>query len=352
MFSFCSLKGQQKSVSGKIEKLYDQFAYKEITEIAAADSLKKNILSEHYGMIANSYFYISDYGNASKWYKKQIDTDSIVSADNYFMAAQSFRFLKDYKTSEYYLKKLKEYYSEDSRAKRFLDNPEYLIDIKNNSGRYDLNGVSFNSTAVDFAPSFYKDRIVFSSSRKKYRFTNQKNSWTKQPYLDLYITASKGATKDTIPENFSRILNSRLHESTTVFSKDGKTVYFTRNNIKNSRGIVDSMDVTRLKIYSAKINQKGKWQNIKELPINNDNYSTAHPALSADGTKLYFTSDMPGGYGMSDLYEVDILKNGVFGMPKNLGPTINTEGRETLPFITVDGILYFSSDGHLGLGRS
>lgn len=345
-----SLQGQRKDNPDKIEKLYNRFEYKEITEIASGDSANKDILQKHYQIVANSYFYISDYANASKWYKKLIETDSITSADTYFRAAQSFKFLKDYETSKRYIKELEKNYDGDTRAKRFLDNPNYLSEIENNSGRYEIRNSKFNSSAVDFAPSFYKDRIVFSSSRKKYRFTNQKNSWTKQPYLDLFITQSKQESKDTLPQNFSRKLNSRLHESTTVFSDNYKTVYFTRNNYLDSKEIRDSLDVTRLKIYRANIGENGNWENVKELSFNNDNYSVAHPAITSDGTKMYFASDMPGGYGMSDLYVVDILKNGVFGIPQNLGPEINTEGRDTFPFITPDGKLYFSSDGHLGLG--
>ena len=92
------------------------------------------------------------------------------------------------------------------------------------------------------------------------------------------------------------------------------------------------------------------WVDVVELPFNSDNYSTAHPALSPDEKTLYFASDMPGTIGQSDLFKVNINDDGTYGRPINLGSTINTEGRETFPFITDENEIYFASDGHPGLG--
>ena len=94
----------------------------------------------------------------------------------------------------------------------------------------------------------------------------------------------------------------------------------------------------------------GEWSNVKPGPFNNDEYSVGHPAVSADGKTLYFASDMPGGFGQSDIYKVAINTDGTFGEPENLGGDINTEGREFFPFVSSNNTLYFSSDGHLGIG--
>ena len=93
-----------------------------------------------------------------------------------------------------------------------------------------------------------------------------------------------------------------------------------------------------------------QWRNVQSVPFNNSEYKVGHPALSPNGNTLYFASTMPGGYGGSDLYKVTVNTDGTFGTPENLGSTINTEGNEVFPFIGADGSLYFSSDGHLGLG--
>ena len=148
---------------------------------------------------------------------------------------------------------------------------------------------------------------------------------------------------------YGKKLNTKFHESTPAYTKDGKTVYFTRNNFLDGKKGKDANKVTLLKIYKATL-EEDKWINITALPFNSDSYQVAHPTLSADEKTLYFASDMPGTKGLSDLYKVDIKEDGSFGTPVNLGSDINTEGRETFPFITSDNELYFASDGHPGLG--
>jgi len=144
--------------------------------------------------------------------------------------------------------------------------------------------------------------------------------------------------------------NTKLHESSSVFTKDGNTMYFTRNNYTDKKREANKKGTTLLKLYKATKDSKGKWVDVIELPFNSDNFSTAHPALSKDEKRLYFASDMPGTKGVSDLYYVDILGKNKFGKPVNLGKNINTEGRETFPFVSKTGKLYFASDGHVGLG--
>ncbi len=124
-------------------------------------------------------------------------------------------------------------------------------------------------------------------------------------------------------------------------------MYFTGNNY-GKKLTRDSKGINHLKIYqSQKVD--GKWTEATELAFNSDSYSTGHPALSKDGKKLYFASDMPGSIGDSDIFVVDVLEDGSFSSPKNLGPEINTEQKEMFPFINEEK-LYFSSNGHPGLG--
>jgi outer membrane protein OmpA-like peptidoglycan-associated protein len=151
------------------------------------------------------------------------------------------------------------------------------------------------------------------------------------------------------PKRLAKAINSKFHESTPVFTKDGTTMYFTRNNYFDGKRGKDADRVTLLKLYRATL-QDNNWSNVIELPFNSDNYSVAHPALSVDEQTLYFASDMPGTLGQSDLFKVTINKNGTFSDPINLGPSINTEGRETFPFISQDNELYFATDGRPGLG--
>jgi outer membrane protein OmpA-like peptidoglycan-associated protein len=147
---------------------------------------------------------------------------------------------------------------------------------------------------------------------------------------------------------FAKELKTGMHESNAIFTKDGKTIYFTRNNSKNGRKKKNDQKISNLQIFKAELID-GKWKNVTALPFNSPDYSVEHPALSADEKILYFASDMPGGYGSFDLYSVNINK-GAFDTPKNLGPQINTSKREQFPFASSDNKLYFSSDGHLGYG--
>jgi outer membrane protein OmpA-like peptidoglycan-associated protein len=126
-------------------------------------------------------------------------------------------------------------------------------------------------------------------------------------------------------------------------------MYFTRNNFNKGKKGKDTDRITLLKIYKTTL-VNNRWSNATELPFNSDNYSTAHPVLSPDEKIMYFASDMPGTHGQSDLWKVKINDDGSFGVPENLGPEINTEGKETFPFLSNENELYFASDGHPGLG--
>ena len=175
-----------------------------------------------------------------------------------------------------------------------------------------------------------------------------RHTWNSRDFLDLYVVDDV-KKEGKIIKKVSGDVNTRLHESTSVVTKDGTTMYFTRNNFIDGKKYKDQDGTIRLKIYQATLID-GEWTNIVELPFNSDSYSVAHPVLSPDEKVLYFVSDMPGTFGASDIFKVQIVGDGTFGPPVNLGKTINTEARETFPFITKSDVLYFSSDGHPGLG--
>jgi len=177
----------------------------------------------------------------------------------------------------------------------------------------------------------------------------KKHKWTDQYFTNLYVADLGEEMAPGKVDKFSKTINSKFHESTPVFTKDGKTMYFTRNNFLDGKKGKDAKRITLIKIYKASFENE-QWVNVTELPFDSDQYSTAHPALSPDEKTLYFASDMPGTIGQSDLFKVQINEDGSFGTPVNLGNTINTEGKETFPFVTDENELYFASDGHPGLG--
>ncbi len=215
---------------------------------------------------------------------------------------------------------------------------------------YEIKNLEVNTRYSDFGTSMYGDDVIFASSRPT--DNRSRKEWTNgQPYLDLYrgrVGEETGELYDV--KNFSKRLSTKYHESNAVFTKDGKHVYFTRNNYYKGKYGKDSLGWNNLKMFRADIDSKGHWTNIFSMPFNNDNYSVGHPALSPDEKTLYFTSDMPGSLGETDIFRVSIDGGDSYGNPENLGPQVNTTAREMFPYVTQSGKLYYSSDKEGGVG--
>lgn len=222
-----------------------------------------------------------------------------------------------------------------------------MEEIRKNSGRYSLEEFDHNSPYLDFAPAFYGQELIFSSDRDTGNLARYRHSYNSRDFMDLYKVSNDKSEGKVVKK--LKGVNSRWHESTSALTLDGKTLYFTRNNHRKNKIVTDEEGFVRLKIFRAFF-KDSTWTDVEELSFNSNSYSIAHPALSPDGKTLYFASDMPGSMGKSDIFKVAIREDGSFGTPENLGPTVNTEGRETFPFVSSDGILYFSSDGQPGLG--
>ncbi|PHS51126.1 MAG: hypothetical protein COB01_11140 [Lutibacter sp.] len=209
-----------------------------------------------------------------------------------------------------------------------------------------IKNVSSNTIYQDFGVSYFgKNKAVFASSRKGTLI--RKRVWTvnKQPFLELYIGDLDEDGDITNVKKFSKVLNTKFHESNVTFTKDLRTVYFTRDNFINNKLKRDVNGAVLNQLYKAELGPDGEWTNIQSMPFNNDNYQTGHPVLNAAEDKLYFISDMPGSHGLTDVYVVAINEDGTYGNPKNLGTEVNTPKREMFPFIDENEILYYSSDG-------
>ncbi len=294
--------------------------------------------------IGDAYYYNANYKTAAEWYNKLFSFSKKPNYEYYFRYALSLKSLGQYEDSDKFMNQYLLLSPSEQRSILLKSEKNYINLIKQNSDRFELRTLKINSPNSDFGGSFYKDQLVFSSSRESNNIYKRTHSWTGLPFTSLFsgIITSDGLVSDA--KKFAKNIDSKFNESTPVFTKDGNTVYFTRNNfIKGKKG-QNSEGTVFLKIYRAQKNQKQEWDNITELPFNSDNFQVAHPALSPDEKTLYFASDRPGTIGKSDIYRVEIKPNGNFGEPENLGNTINTEGRETFPFISESGFLYFASD--------
>lgn len=342
----------QSAKLAKANRKFENLAYIDAIEIYKELAKEGEASYDIYSKIADSYYFNSKYSDASQWYDKIVQNyKSQVTSEQYFRFAQTLRAIDEYDRADEMMTTFSELSGLDYRAELFKEKPDYVRVEGYRKSDYKIDMIrQINSRYSDFGPTYYKEKqLIFASSRDTGVFAKRIHKWNNQPFLDFYISTMKEDGKLTPPQRFSKVLNTKFHESTSTFSADGKTVYFTRNNFTAKQYASSKNGINKLKIYRSR-RGKEQWTEAEELPFNDDEWSTAHPTLSRNGKKLYFASDRPGTVGLSDIWVVDILEDGTFSEPENLGRPINTEGRESFPFLSDSGVLYFASDGHPGLG--
>lgn len=306
--------------------------------------------------IAECYRKVNDWENAEYWYSQVVRGSQVEPVHKLYYGEALQRNGKCDLAKEWYTQ-FAQAAPEDIRGQYLNKACDYENELlTKNAAIYEVKRMDFNSSTDDFSPAIYKDQVVFSSDRDKGSAVKRDHTWTGNPFNELFVVNAKSAGapneyKFTYGKatKFSSKLNSKYHDASVSFSPDGKDIFFTRNNHLGGKTGHDDEGKILLKVYSAKSNGAGGWSDVSELPFNSDEYNVAHPAISPDGKKLYFSSDMPGGFGGMDLY-VSEMDGGKWGPPMNLGPKVNTEGLEVFPYVDKVGKLFFSSDGHVGLG--
>ena len=339
------------------DKFFDNYAYIKASELYE-DAVKNGDDSVHVLIrLGDCYYNNSNSEKAAIWYKKALDKDAEeVNSEHLYKYIQTQRSLGNYQEAETWLDTFKLRQDADSRVASEMEDLSVYDDLSSMDKVYiDVVNLDLNTEYSDFGGYEYNGRMFFASARSADETGNKVYSWNEQPFLDIFETTVKETNGvkelgNVMPINADGV-NTPYHEATVAITNDGRTIYFSRDNL-NKRNKLDSdkKGTTHLKIYKATLDS-GNWKDIEELPFNDDNYSVYHPALSPDNTKLYFTSDKDGGYGQTDIYVVDILEEGnSYGEPINLGASINTSGREGFTFIAKDSTMYFSSDGYMNLG--
>lgn len=308
--------------------------------------------------LAEAYRKINDTANAEFWYGQVVRLPQAEPIHKLYYGMMLQRNGKCDVAKEWF-QQFVDLSPEDQRGQYLLNACDYEEELMTKSvSSYEIANCDFNSASDDFSPFFYKNGLVFSSERDTNPIIRRTSNWTGNPFLELYYVDAKqlgskenGCGNYTFgrPEKFSNEINTKFNDASVAFSKNGEEIFFTRNNFLDGKKEADDAGIMRLKIFYARSEGEGKWGELQSLPFNSNEYSVAHPALSPDGNKLYFTSDMPGGFGGMDLYVSD-KESGRWGPPMNLGPEVNTEGHEIFPYVAPDGKLYFASDGHIGLG--
>lgn len=350
ILSFFSWNSQaQKAKIASADKKYNSYAFVDAIQTYERLAKKGYQSADMFEKLGNAYYFNSEFEKAAHWYEQLYLINPNLESEYYYRYAQSLKAIGKENEAQEILNKFEGKSNSDSRGKRLKKNSNYLAEIKANIGRYTIDNAGINSKYSDYGSAVINNKLIFTSARDTGGVGQRVHSWTGEHFTNLYAAEVDAEFIPNNPVRYDANVNSKFHEATPVFTKDGNTMYFTRNNYLDGKKGKDANKVTLLKIYKATL-ENNRWTNVTELPFNSNNFSTAHPALSPDEQTLYFASDRPGTKGQSDLYKVTINSNGTYGDPISLGNEINTEGKETFPFVTQDNQFYFSSDGHPGLG--
>lgn len=349
---FISVFSFSQSRIKKADKLFNAYAFSEAAQLYEKEIAQNKTLigNDVYLKTASAYFLINNIRKAYEYYDKVYQAEGQIAQPHLLRYVLTLRGLREYeKAYAVYLKYLESRGDSDQIRlfKRDVENFNALLGDESES-RFTIQNLEANSEYSDFGAAFYKDQVIFSSSRPAPGVVKGLYSWTEQPYLSLLV-ADRTEFGDLQNVNlFSKQITSDFHDATFSMAHDGQTVYYTSSNINNKRLVLDNFSRNHFKVFKAQLID-GKLDQIEELFFNSDDYSCGHPFITPDGKFLFFASDMPGGYGGADIYYCTIFEDGMLSSPKNAGPNINTEGNDFFPAF-YENTLYFSSNGHVGFG--
>ncbi|MGH1337576.1 MAG: OmpA family protein [Aureispira sp.] len=345
----------QRPKLNRAERLMGQHNY------AAAIDLYLSILdkgndSEAVKGIAEAYRHIGDPDETEYWYGLVARMPNAPQKSWLYYAQALQRNGKCQEAKEWAEKYVTQIEPNNTQALWLVKSCEEDVvqDLRASGKLYKVEPVdAINTEEDEFSPMFFKNDLVFVSSRDRKAAMKLDDRWTdkeSKPYTEIYITKRNQVGEPEEynynygeVEKFSSSLSSKYHDGPLTFNAEFNEVYYTRSNMNKADD-----NIIRLKVYQSRGAPK-KYSEPRPLPFNSDEYSVVHPSLSDDGEMLFFASDMPGGFGGFDLY-VSYLEDNRWSPPVNLGPTINTEGNELFPFHHESGTLYFASNGLIGLG--
>ncbi len=330
------------------DKAYDGLAYaRAITNYERAS--QAGVADSSYALkFAQSYLKVRDFRNAEKWYARVVRSPAARPVDQYNYA-QALRANGKLAEADQWLKTYELKAAGDTRIDRQANATRYAKQLSERTiPGCTVKDLDVNTAGSDMGASFHgKDGVVFASNRAPDVAEFRRHTWNGQPFLDLY-SATRTADGTINTPSAIASLNTKYHESNAIFSADGNSVYFTRNNYSKGHKGKTAQGVVNLKIYSRTW-QNGSWVNEQAFAFNSDAYSVGHPCLGADANTIWFTSDMPGGMGGTDIWYCKKAGT-VWEKPVNMGSTVNTEGNEMFPFMSANNNLFFASDGQQGLG--
>ncbi|MAW94700.1 MULTISPECIES: OmpA family protein [unclassified Leeuwenhoekiella] len=335
LLAVCQVGYTQTKNLQQAHKLFANQAYAEAIEAYTTEAENESLDTLATRNLADAYYYTQNAAKATETYADLWELNSEQDKAVLYRYADAAKRSSDYEKAN---ELLSSYTSEEVNVLKDMEAHDETVE------QFFFPEILDASSAYnDFGAAYYDRQIIFASDRNAARPIYP---WTGRPYLDLYYANVNGSAI-TDDGEFPGMINTDTHESNAVFSPDGKKMYFTRTSNDFTR--IRGAKVAVLQIYSAEL-VSGQWGNIQLLPFSSDQYSVAHPAISPDGKAIYFSSDMPGGFGSFDIYKVTLNDDGSFSAPVNLGNRINSDKLEQFPFISDAGSLYFASNRAEGLG--
>ena len=336
----------QNKATEKADQLFESYQYVDAIKEYLKLTENKSAATYVNEQLGNCYFIIFDNEKALVWYSKAAEGKA--SPETYYRYAQTLKSFGKYEQANKQMDVFAKLLPNDERAKKHQLNPTYIPSLLNATNIFTVSETNINvKDESDFGAFLTNDNeLYFVSTRNT---SNKKDRWNEQHYLDIFKTLRK--SDGTFEEvNLVKELNTPFHDGPVTLSHDGNTIFFARDGLSEGKYEVskNKTKIGQQGLYKA-VKIDGKWVQIEALPFNSINYSVTCPSLSKDGKTLYFSSNMPGGLGGSDIWKVAIEANG-YGKPENLGDKINTSDRENFPFISEDNVLYFASSGRQGYG--
>lgn len=298
--------------------------------------------------LGNSYRALSNYKKALPFYADLVQRAN-APIKSFFYLGQCYMAAKEYDEAQYWFQMYALRQSSDSNATAFKNIDALVAMVKADSSEFEISKLPFNSNSSDFSPAFWKNGLLFASARPNDLGIIRTSTVNNAPLLDLYyveVDTNNNWSRPKLQNDF----NSNLNEGPLIYDKKNERLYLTRNDPefdqKEAKENANTLNHLVIETYSF---VDGKWRSDKHFPFNSPKYAVGHPALSIDSKHIIFASEQPGGYGGTDLYIAD-WENDRWTNLRNLGPEINTSGDELFPYIDSENLLYFSSNGHLGLG--
>lgn len=328
----------------KANREYESYNY--VTAIEGYRKVLKSTQSNQAVIrLADSYRLINKSDKAEEAYAEVVKIKDVDPVNFYYYAKALINNGKR-DAAKPWLDKYLSAKPDDKTAQALRDANNNPASITSEDGLFKVEMATIEGLASCFGALERKDEVVFSG-QTTVGIGGKKDEWSGESYYDIY-SAKKAGGAWSKPHSIEGDVNGLYHEGPATFSKSGDEMYYTRSNYFKKKLKASTKSENNLKIFKAKL-VNGKWEGSEEMPFNSDEYSVGHPTLSADGKTLYFTSDMPGGQGGSDIYFSKW--DGKWGKPQNMGPEINTPGKESFPYShDEDSSFYFSSDGNVSLG--